>query len=224
MLALTHRRGPHACARRHEAGGADGRGRLDLVGHLVAFDAHTPHAAPFADGSAHVTQASGGAGACAAAPGASLLAGGAAGSAGGGGAAVPGPLRRTGPGPGRLGGLELLEACLTGAPGGSRRLRDAAAHAGPVVAITACRGRVYTAGGRGAASSALLVWDAASREPLAAVTRRATQWLRSPVTALCAVDWGRVAHGIVGGPEAHLVSGHANGQVGGRSCSASHGA
>lgn len=88
-------------------------------------------------------------------------------------------------------------------------------HSGAVTAIVIRAGRAFSAGGRSKGSASLLVWDAASCELLRTITRRSTQWVRSPVTALCPVVWGRVGRGTAGGVEMHVVSGHANGQVGG---------
>jgi hypothetical protein len=141
-------------------------------------------------------------------------AGGGGGSDGGG--ASRSYKRSNAPGGSLLSGLHLLESCFTGAPSGSRRLRDTAVHSGPVSAIVVRGGRAYSAGGRSKASASLLVWDAPSCQLLRTVTRRSTQWLKSPVTALCPVAWGRVGRGVVGGVDAHIVSGHANGQV--RAC------
>jgi len=115
--------------------------------------------------------------------------------------------------------LQLFESCFTGGSGGgsmggSRRLRDTAVHTGSVTSITIQGGRAYSAGGRTKGSTSLLVWDAARGELLRTTSRRSTQWLRSPVSAVTAVVWPRVGRGVVGGLEMHLVTGHANGQVG----------
>ncbi len=88
-------------------------------------------------------------------------------------------------------------------------------HAGAVTAITFLPGgRAVTAGGGGKAGLALMVWDSAAYEQLGSTTRRATQWLRSPVTCMSLVTWGRVVRGAAGGVETHVITGHDSGQVG----------
>ncbi|KAI8472913.1 MAG: hypothetical protein J3K34DRAFT_502100 [Monoraphidium minutum] len=198
---------------RHKRDGDGGRGRLDVVRTLLGFDAHSPRVGSGSGGGAAQLPAppyaspllAQGSGAPASSGGgaAALLGGGDSGGAGGGGARRGGS--RRGGGAGLMGSLELLEHCFTGGPGGSRRLRDSAVHAGPVAAIVIAGGRAFTAGGKSKGSSALLVWDTASCELLRTVTRRSTQWLRSPVTALCPVLWGRIGCGSAGGADMHIV-------------------
>ncbi|GBF95597.1 hypothetical protein Rsub_08578 [Raphidocelis subcapitata] len=139
---------------------------------------------------------------------------------GSGSRAAGGVGRSSGGGGGGGGGL--LTACFSAgaaAPQGSSRFRDAAAHGGAVRAVAFVGGRAYTAGG-----GSLLVWEAASGELLRTLSKRTSQWLRSPVTALAPVVWSRL--GVTAAPgapsaeaaaaaaapgEAHLFTGHASG-------------
>jgi hypothetical protein len=123
----------------------------------------------------------------------------------------PPPRRSSGAGAG-LG----LASCFGGAAGA--RAPDARGpHAGPVRAILLRGGRAYTSGGGGRGAGgpppALMVWDAATGALLRAVTKKSTQWMRSPAGAIAAVDWARVVRGLAGGVPAHVLTGHDNGQV-----------
>lgn len=75
-------------------------------------------------------------------------------------------------------GRDLLESCLPSQAPGSGRVKDTCVHAGCVSAILISGGRAYTAGGSGASSAALLVWDSNRFELLRTISKRSTGWCR----------------------------------------------
>ena len=109
-------------------------------------------------------------------------------------------------------GVLAAAASLTGGGRRARSERPPPPHLGPVTAVAFAAGRAFTAAA-GKQGGSLCVWDAASRRLLGACGKRDTQWLRAPVDCVAVVDWPALARAPVGGVEAHVVTGHDNGQA-----------
>ncbi|KAF6263286.1 hypothetical protein COO60DRAFT_488362 [Scenedesmus sp. NREL 46B-D3] len=172
----------------------DGFGRLELVRHLLGYDAHSPTArstdsgGSYASSSRPMTVSS------------STHVNTISSSSAAGSRHKPRPRAHHSCKPlechplgdaaaGNVTGLDLLQSCLGSQAPGSAKVKDACVHAGPVSCILISAGRAYTAGGSSAASAALLVWDSSRFELLRATSKRSTRWCRHPTTAMSAVYW-----------------------------------